>query len=228
MKLATLLSGGKDSLYATYLAKKEHEISVIITMKSENSESYMFHVPNIDLVKLQAESMKVPLIFKTTKGVKEEELTDLKQALVEAKKKYGIEGVISGAIFSEYQRSRIQKICNELNIKSITPLWKNKPGQLWKEMIEAGFDIIIVAVAAGGLEKEWLGKKIDKQAVFELTKLNETCYVCTGFEGGEAESLVLSCPLFERRIEILDFEIKWDNKTESGEMIIKKARLSSS
>lgn len=225
MKLATLLSGGKDSLYTTYLAKTENEISVIVAIKSKNPESYMFHVPNIDFVKLQAKSMKTPLIFKTTEGIKEEELSDLKEALKEAKQKYGIEGVVSGAIFSEYQKSRIEKICKELKLKSITPLWKRNPNQLWKEMIDAGFEIIIVAVAAGGLEKEWLGRKIDKQAVLELTKLNETCYICTGFEGGEGETLVLNCPLFEERIEILNSEIRWDNKTESGELIIKEAKL---
>jgi len=225
MKIVTLLSGGKDSLYATYLASKEHEISVIIAMKSINPESYMFHTPNIDLVKLQAKSMNTPLIFKTTQGVKEEELEDLKQALIEAKKKYGIEGVVSGAIFSKYQKSRIDKICNELDLKSLSPLWQMKTGQLWKNMIDVGFDIIIVAVAASGLTKEWLGRKIDKQAVLELTKLNETCYVCTGFEGGEGETLVLNCPLFEKRIEILDSEIKWDTETESGELIIKHAQL---
>jgi len=226
MKIAALISGGKDSIYATYLASKEHEISVLISMKSENPESYMFHVPGIDLVKLQAESMNIPLIFKETKGVKEDELIDLKHALIEAKEKYGIEGVVSGAIFSKYQKSRIDQICEELELKSLSPLWQRKTGQLWKDMIEDGFEIIIVAVAADGLDKKWLGRKIDKKAVVELTNLHDTCYVCTGFEGGEAESLVLDCSLFNKKIKIIDSEIKWDNKTESGELIIKKSKLS--
>ncbi len=226
MRLAALVSGGKDSLYAAFSAKKDHEISVIISIKSENPESYMFHVPNIDLVKLQAESMAVPLIFKTTKGIKEEELEDLKQALIEAKEKYGVEGVVSGAIFSEYQKSRIDKICDDLGLKSLTPLWKRKTGALWKDMIDDGFEIVIVAVAAGGLTKEWLGRKIDKQAVVQLMDLHETCYVCTGFEGGEAETFVTNCPLFDKKIEIIDSEKIWDEKTGSGELIIKEARLS--
>jgi len=179
MKLAALISGGKDSLYSAYLASKENELSVIIALKSENPESYMFHVPAIDLVKLQAESMDIPLIFKKTKGVKEEELDDLKQALIEAKEKHGIEGVVSGAIFSEYQKRRIDKICDDLDLKSLTPIWKMKTGKLWKDMIDAGFEIIIVAVAAGGLTQQWLGRKIDKKVVVELMDLNETCYVFT-------------------------------------------------
>ncbi|MDD5416717.1 MAG: diphthine--ammonia ligase [Candidatus Aenigmarchaeota archaeon] len=225
MKLAALVSGGKDSLYSMFLAKREHEISVFVSIKSENPESYMFHVPGIDIVKLQAESMNIPIIFKETKGVKEEELNDLKDALKEAKKKYEIEGVVSGAIYSKYQKDRIEKICNELQLKSITPIWGAKTGQLWKDMIDAGFDIIVIAVAASGLDKSWLGRKIDKKAVVELTNLHDTCYVCTGFEGGEAESLVLNCPMFSKKIKIIESEIKWDNKTQSGELIIKKAEL---
>ncbi len=225
MRLAALISGGKDSLFATYLAKREDDVVVLISIKSENPESYMYHVPNVDLVKLQAKSMKVPLIFKTTKGIKEEELEDLKDALREAKKKYKIEGIISGAIFSEYQKSRVDKICEELGLKSVAPLWKAKTGKLWKDMIDSEFEIIVVAVAAGGLDKRWLGRKIDKKAVVELTNLHDTCYVCTGFEGGEAESLVLDCPLFEKKIKILEHEIRWDEKTQSGEYIITKAEL---
>jgi len=225
MKLATLVSGGKDSLYAMFLAKKENEISVIVSIKSENPESYMYHVPNVDLVKLQAESMNIPIIFKKSKGIKEEELEDLKNALKEAKKKYGIEGVVSGAIYSKYQKTRVDAICQELGLVSLAPLWNAKTGKLWKDMIDNKFEIIIVAVAAGGLDQKWLGREIDKKAVVELTNLHDTCYVCTGFEGGEAESLVLDCPMFSKKIKIIESEIKWDNKTQSGELIIKKAEL---
>jgi len=151
MKLAALISGGKDSLYATYLSGKSHEIRVIVAIKSLNPESYMYHVPNIDLVKLQAKAMRLPLIFKHSRGKEEEELIDLKDALLEAKAQYGIEGVVSGAIFSNYQKDRIDKICNELGLKSLAPLWKRNPKELWNEMFKAGFEVIISAVAAYGL-----------------------------------------------------------------------------
>ena len=221
MKISALISGGKDSLYSTYLANKEHEISVLVAMKSKNPESYMFHVPGIDIVKLQAESMNIPLIFKETDGIKEKELEDLKQALIEAKEKYNIKGVVSGAIFSEYQKSRIDKLCKELELKSITPIWKIKTDKLWNDIIEAGFEIIIIAVAAGDLTKEWLGKKIDKEIIEKLLKLE----ISPIGEGGEFETLVLNCPMFKQKIEIIDSEIKWDNKTSSGELIIKEAKL---
>ena len=116
MKLAALVSGGKDSLYATYIASKRHEICVLVAIKSLNPDSYMYHVPNIDLVKLQAKSMRLPLIFRHSTGAKEAELNDLRDALREAKIRYRIDGVVSGAIFSNYQRSRIERICNDLGL----------------------------------------------------------------------------------------------------------------
>ncbi|MBU3896937.1 MAG: diphthine--ammonia ligase [Nanoarchaeota archaeon] len=225
MKLAALVSGGKDSIYSLFLAKKEHEISVIVTMKSENPESYMFHVPGINLVKEQAVLMGIPIIFEETKGIKEEELEDLKNVIIEAKEKYEIEGVVSGAIASKYQKDRIEKICNELDLKSLTPLWGMEPNKLWKNMIDVGFEIIITAVAAGGLGKEWLGRKIDKTAVVELTNLHDMCYTCVIGEGGEYETLVLDCSLFKKRIKILKSKKIWQKNTQSGELIIEESIL---
>lgn len=225
MKLAALVSGGKDSLYATYLASKRHEIRVIVTIKSLNPESYMYHVPNIDLVKLQAKAMRLPLIFKHSMGKKEEELIDLKDALLEAKEEYGIEGVVSGAIFSRYQKERIDGICNELCLKSLAPLWKREPKELWNEMFKAGFEVIISAVAAYGLTEEWLGQLIDREAFNKLCDLHGTCYVCTAGEGGEFETFVIYCPLFKERIIVEKSKKIWDRKTTSGQLIIEKAML---
>lgn len=224
MYLASLFSGGKDSAFALYKAMQEgHEIKVIVTISSENPESYMYHVPNIELTKLQAEAMQRPIIFKTTKGVKEEELDDLKRAIEEAIQGYQIEGVVSGAIYSNYQRKRIDDICEELGIKSLNPLWKRKPKEMLKEMVAEGFKIILSAVAAGGLGPEWLGKEIDDETIKELSELHDTCYVCTAGEGGEFETLVLDAPFFKKRIEISDAEKVWDG--QSGVYKVKNAVL---
>jgi diphthine-ammonia ligase len=214
MRLASLFSGGKDSAFALYKAMQEgHEIKVIITISSENPESYMYHVPNIGLTRLQAESMQIPIIFKTTKGVKEDELEDLKTTLIEAINVYSIEGIVHGAIYSNYQRKRIDDICNQLKIKSLSPLWNRKPKEMLEEMVAIGFNIIISAVAAGGLGPEWLGKEIDYKTIKELSDLHNTCYVCTAGEGGEFETLVLDAPFFKKRIEIKEAEKEWDGQS---------------
>lgn len=224
MNLASLFSGGKDSAFALYKALQEgHEVTVLITISSENPESYMYHVPNIKLTRLQAEAMQLPIIFRITKGVKEEELRDLKAAAEEAIKNYGIEGLVSGAIYSNYQRKRIDDICSELEISSLSPLWKKRPKEMLIEMVAEGFEIVISAVAAGGLGPEWLGREIDKKTIDELTDLHNTCYVCTAGEGGEFETLVLDAPFFKKKLRVMDAEKVWDG--QSGVYNVKKAVL---
>ncbi len=223
MKVGVLFSGGKDSVYSLYKAMKEHEVVVLITLKPLNPESYMFHYPSIEVTKLQAEAIGIPQIFKTTKGEKEKELEDLKEAIKEAKEKYGIEGLVSGAIASTYQKSRIDKICEELGLESIAPLWHKDPKTLLLDILGAGFKIIITGVAAGGLEKDWLGKEIDLFAFKQLCDLHNTCYICTAGEGGEFETLVIDGPIFKKRIKIEEAETVWDGS--SGMFLIKKARL---
>src|SRR6056297_2047832 len=137
MKLALLLSGGKDSVYAGYLAKKEsHDLECLISIFSENKESYMFHTPSISKVEKQAEIMNIPLVVQKTKGKKENELKDLKKVIKKIKKKFGIEGVITGAIQSVYQASRIQEICDELEIECFNPLWQKDQEEYLDELIE--------------------------------------------------------------------------------------------
>ncbi len=222
MKLAALLSGGKDSLYATYIAGRTHEIRVIVTIKSHNPESYMYHVPNVELVRLQASAMRLPLIFRYSAGVKEEELGDLKTALHDAQVNYGIEGVVSGAIGSKYQKNRIDRICEELGLVSLAPLWGRDRKELWNEMLDAGFEILITAVAAYGLTCDWLGRKMDREA---LEELGSVCHVDTAGEGGEFETLVVNCPLFNERIRIVRSSRVWDARTLNGQFIIEKAVL---
>ncbi|MCD4740804.1 diphthine--ammonia ligase, partial [archaeon] len=133
MKVAILFSGGKDSCYAMHLAMQQHEPACLVTIVPEKPDSYMFHYPNIHLVDAQAALIGLPLIKKTTKAEKEKELEDLKKALQEAKQKYKIKGVVSGAIASNYQKTRVDKICEELGLESIAPLWGKNQEQLIKE-----------------------------------------------------------------------------------------------
>jgi predicted ATP pyrophosphatase (TIGR00289 family) len=113
MRVGVLFSGGKDSTLALSKAMKEHEVVCLITIISKNTESFMFHTPNIEITKLQAESIGLPLIQRITEGKKEEELEDLRKAVVEAKENYRIDGIVTGAVESVYQSKRIQKICDD-------------------------------------------------------------------------------------------------------------------
>ena len=202
MKVGALVSGGKDSLMALLLAKKKgHKPIVLISIKSRNPESYMYHTHNIDLVKLQADAMELPLILKQSKGEKEKELEDLKLALQEAKKEFGIQGVVSGAIYSKYQKQRVDKICKELGLESIAPLWHVKQEKYAQDLIKNKFKVIITAIASDNLTKDWLGKEINKDTLEKLKQIGGEMLLIG--EGGEFESLVLDCPLFKKKLKIL-------------------------
>lgn len=211
MKLGILLSGGKDSILAASIAKRYHELSCAITIVSLNDESYMFHVPNVELTQLQATSMNIPHISIETKGEKEEELKDLKKAIKEAKEKFGIEGVVSGAVCSQYQSTRIQKICNELDLFVFNPLWQMNQIELLETVLKNNFKVIIAGVFAYPFDESWLGRMIDPTTINELEKLNEKYKINPSGEGGEIETIVLDCPLFKNKIVVEEATKTHDN-----------------
>lgn len=222
MRLAALFSGGKDSTFSIYLAKQAgHEVKYLATVISENPDSFMYHTPNIGMTFLQSQCLGIQLVSIKSSGEKEKEVGDLKKLL----KGLQIEGVLAGAIASKYQFERVKKVCDELSLKVETPLWGMKQGELLKNMIESGFEIILTAVAAEGLGEKWLGRKIDMKALSALKRLNKKYGINVAGEGGEYESLVLDCPMFKKRIEITDSEKIWDGKTNSGKLLIKDAKL---
>jgi len=221
MKLGVLFSGGKDSVYAAYLAKQAgNELSCAIIIKSENKDSYMFHTPSIEKAEKQVDVIGVPLLVHKTRGEKEKELVDLRDAISIAKEKYGIEGIVTGALHSEYQASRIGKICKDLGIESINPLWHKKEIPYLNELIENNFDIIITAVAAYPLDKSWLGRKIDENFIEDVAKLKDKYRIHPAGEGGEFETCVLNCPLFSKGLRIKSFrdystgEYSWRREIE--------------
>ncbi|MDE1849081.1 MAG: diphthine--ammonia ligase, partial [Nanoarchaeota archaeon] len=208
MKLGVLFSGGKDSTYAAWLAKKEgYEISCLISLVSENPHSFMFHTPSINATEYQARAMGIPIIIQKTKGKKELELRDLKAAIKKAIKGYGIEGIVTGAVESVYQSSRIQKICNELDLECFNPLWQKDQIELLQDLVKDKFEVMIVGVFAYPLDKSWLGRIIDKRFINEVAILRRKYQINPAGEGGEFETLTLFAPdLFKKRLKIKSFQ----------------------
>jgi diphthine-ammonia ligase len=220
MHVATLVTGGKDSALALHRALKlGYDVKYLVTMLPQREDSWMFHFPNISLADLFAEAVGLPLVKAETSGVKEVELEDLKRLLATL----DIEGVVSGAISSQYQKKRIDKICRELNLRSIAPLWQENPLKLLKEIITLNFDTVIVGVYALGFDQSWLGRRMDLTTFNDLVGLNEKYGVSLVGEGGEYETLVLDAPFFKRRIRLLQTEIVWED--HSGYLLVRKADL---
>jgi len=207
MKLGILYSGGKDSNLAAWIAKKEkYEITCLISIASENKESFMFHTPSISKVKSQAQAMEIPLILQKTKGEKEIELKDLQNAIKKAKKEYGIQGIVTGAVESIYQASRVKKICHKLDLECFNPLWQKDQIELLEDLIQEKFEVIIIATAAFPLDQKLLGKKIDKKFLEEIKKLQKKYQINPAGEGGEFETFVLSSPMFKEKLKVKSFK----------------------
>jgi diphthine-ammonia ligase len=220
MRVAALFSGGKDSVFAVYITQQYGwEMSYLVTLHPEKSDSWMFHSINIHLSELLAETLGIPQVKKSTKGEKETELLDLKHLLQGLE----IDGVVSGAIASEYQRTRVEKICDELDLKSFTPLWHKNQELLLRDQIKAGFHIIVVGVFASGFDETWLGKTIDEEAINTLIHLNKKYGINIAGEGGEFETLVLDGPMFHKKLVIDEFVKEWNR--DSGIFQVKRAHL---
>ena len=205
-----------------YAIENGDDVRYLLSIKSENDESYMFHVPNIHLTDLISQAVEIPLIEVKTSGVKEEELEDLKEGFKELKS-LGIEAIYTGALFSNYQKSRIERLAQELDIKAISPYWHKDPKEYMDLVIDSGFKVIISGVFADGLDQSWLGRQIDKEALAELEKISEKTYLHLAFEGGEAETLVIDGPIFKKRIEILEADMDWH--LDNGTYNVTDARL---
>jgi predicted ATP pyrophosphatase (TIGR00289 family) len=220
MRVAVLATGGKDSTLALHRAlSKGYEVAFLACMIPAKEDSYMFHYPNIHLIDLFAEAVEIPLVKAETSGIKELEVEDLKRLI----EKLDVEGLVSGAIASTYQKTRIEQICRQLNLECITPLWQESPQKILREILDLKFEVIITGVYAYGFNAEWLGRKIDEETVKALIKLNKEYGVSLVGEGGEYETLVLDTPFFNKKIKIVEAEKIW--KKERGYLLVKKARL---
>ena len=212
MKLAALFSGGKDSTYAIYLAKKlSHSVDVLLTLYPHSNETHLLHHPNTKFTSLQAESMKIPQIIEEIPSIDPKvEFEKLDTLITRAKENYSIEGIVHGGILSKYQKDNFSLICEKNNLEIISPLWNTKPESYMKELLEENFEYIITSVSSDGLNDSWLGQIIDKNGLENLKKLQKQFRFNLNFEGGEAETFVINCPLFERSLFIQDSTTEWD------------------
>ena len=212
MNLVSLFSGGKDSTYAIYQAKQQgHKIQCLITILPLSDESKLLHYPNIEITKLQSKSLGIPHLFINS----ESNETKIEEALLEkilqkVKSEYEIDGLLHGGILSKFQKNIFEKACSKLNLKLISPLWHTEPTKYMNELIESGFRFLISSVSAGGLDQTWLGKEITLDDIKKLEQLGKKYGFNVNFEGGEAETLVIDCPLFSQPLKILDSKKSWD------------------
>jgi len=223
LRVGVLFSGGKDSTYAAYLASQRDQLICLITVFPKSEISYMFHYPDLNWTRLQAEAIGIPQITQETPGIKEEELEDLASALHHAKETYQLDGIYTGALASSYQRERVEGVCKELGLQCISPMWGIDTEKHLKRLVRDGFVTMVVSVSALGLDRQWLGRIIDDVAVDELIALGRKFRFNPSLEGGEGETFVLDCPLFKSKVEVQRAVIHWKHDTGTYEIL--EARL---
>jgi diphthine-ammonia ligase len=214
MRLASLYSGGKDSTYSIFKVKQMgHDVSCLITMHPATDDSLLFHYPNLCLTKYLADAMQIPAIEFTINGSsKESEFDALEKAIIQAKSIYDIQGIVHGGISSKFQKVIFERICSKNQLVSVAPLWNVDPSQYMYKLVDNNFNIKIVGVSAMGLDRHWLGRSLDKILIGQLEYFSKKFGFNLTFEGGEAETLVVDCPIFSKRLDIRKANIRWDGQ----------------
>lgn len=212
--MISLYSGGKDSTYALVKAKEMgHEISCLLTMYPETDESLLYHYPNNWVTSYLGEAMGIPSFgVGSRSGTKEYESKSLEQAIIAVKSLQDIDGVVHGGILSTFQNEIVRRICVKHNLCMIAPLWNIQQSEYMDLLLENKFDIKIVSVSAMGLDERLLGVSLDRQLLYRLKQLSEKYSFNVSFEGGEAETLVVDCPIFYKRLQINKAKIHWDGQ----------------
>jgi diphthine-ammonia ligase len=212
MKLAALFSGGKDSTFAVYEAQKlGHKVKCLITILPRSADSHLLHHPNIGATALQSHSMRIPQILVKSDSVDPEKESELiKETFARAKAEHDIEGIVHGGILSEFQRRMFADAAKSLGLQVISPFWQKDQKKYMNDLLGSGLEFIITAVSCDGLDRSWLGKKITRKDLDVLVELSKKYKFNLSFEGGEAETFVINCPLFSKPIKITDSNIHWD------------------
>ena len=212
-------SGGKDSSAAWWWAKcKGWDIQCLVTVIITGADSWMFQIPGTEIVEKQAELAGVKWLKVDSEGNQEEEILDLEHKLRDLE----IDGLVSGAIRSDYQKSRIERMCERLGIKSWTPLWHQSSLGHMRGLVSNGFKVMITSVACEGLTEKWIGHILTEESLKEIEELSEKFRFNVDGEGGEYETLVVSGPHFDGSLDVSGVST-WDGKR--GELEIDSVKM---
>jgi uncharacterized protein (TIGR00290 family) len=195
-------SGGKDSCFACYKAMQQgYQIKYLLNFISRESRRGCFHGIASDLMKLQADLIGIPIVQKETTADMQKYEEEFKEAVLELKAR-DINNMVFGDIFLLDHINWVERVCKEIGITPIEPLWNREPKDIIKEFIDLGFKAIVVSCQADKFNKDFVGRYIDKEMLAELKSKN----ICPCGENGEFHTLVVDGPIFKRKIEILESE----------------------
>ena len=206
MRVAVLSSGGKDSAAAWWWAQcKGWDVVSLVTVNITGSDSWMFQIPGTHLVQHQATLAGVPWLSVDTPGVQDEEVNDLEAAL----STLDIDGIVSGAIRSDYQKSRLERMSERLGIRSWTPLWHQDSLEHMRGLVDHGFEVMLSSGSCEGLDASWIGRVLNEEHLRELEALSLQFRFNVDGEGGEYETLVIGGPHLPGRLNVTG-AVRWE------------------
>jgi uncharacterized protein (TIGR00290 family) len=113
-----------------------------------------------------------------------------------------IDGLVVGALRSDYQKTRIELMCERIGIRSFCPLWHKDERDHMSSLLSHGFKVVFTSVSCEGMDRRWLGLELDEESLESLRVLaNEYRFNLDG-EGGEFETIVTDAPHFSKAIAI--------------------------
>lgn len=195
-------SGGKDSCLAYYKATQQgFRVKYLLNFISKESKRCCFHGIEGALLKLQSELIGIPLIQKEVSPDMQKYEKEFKEA-VNKLKVQGIRKMVFGDIYLLDHMNWVERVCGDLDIDPIEPLWNIPPVEIMEEFINLGFKAIVVSCQADKFSKDFVGREVNKNLIKELQLQN----ICPCGENGEFHTLVVDGPIFKKRIKILESE----------------------
>ena len=241
MRVAVLASGGKDSTYASWWARLQGwEVVSLVTVLVKGDDSMMFQLQNTWITAFQASSSGIPWKPIISFGEEEYEVGDLESSIIaggvfDFKEIFppgieipedlvihsgplDIDALVVGALRSDYQKTRIERMCQRLGIASFCPLWHKDPREHMQSLLEHGFGVIFTSVSTEGMSADWVGRTLEGESLNELIDLSQRHRFNLDGEGGEFETIVVSGPHMRRDI-VVQGEVVWKGSRGSLEVL---------
>ena len=174
-----------------YSKIKGNHTEYLVNMCETDGEHSRSHGLKTELIKKQAESLNIPIIQENTDSGNYE--LNFKKVITKMKEEDVNVGVF-GDIYLMEHRFWIERVCKEMNIEPVFPLWNLDTQSLLKEFIAEGFEALTVAVNTEKLDSDWLGRKLDASFYDDIIKLDgiDACA-----ENGEYHTFVYHGPNFK-------------------------------
>lgn len=198
MKVFVSWSGGKDSSLALYRALKAgFKVGFLFNILNEEGLRSRGHGLRKEVIDAQAKAIGIPIVYGKAfwEGYEEE----FKRVIKELKN-MGIEGGVFGDIDFQEHRDWVEKVCGEVGLKAIEPLWNQKYETLLTEFIDIGFKAFIISVKAELIDPEWVGQPLNWEFIeFLRSREIDLCG-----ENGEYHTLITYGPIFKQRLKIIE------------------------